>query len=145
MMLQVANMKKNELPDVLHPDLHLAVAQRAMRVIDEMEAAWRPSKRPTKSEGNDGVVATTTKKKRRRRKTDPKVAKRRAERAKQVKIDKEIFADWRKETWGEYQNYVHWKNENLPDGWPKLDRSYVADAIGREKARLKRLNKWPPE
>ncbi len=37
MMLQVANMKKNEPPDVLHPDLHLAVAQRAMRVIDEME------------------------------------------------------------------------------------------------------------
>ncbi len=132
MMLQVANVKKNEPPDVLHPDLHLAIAQRTMRVINEMEAAWRPSKPPNK-------------KKRQRRKPDPKVAERRAERAEQAKIDREIFADWRKDTWREYQNYVDLKNENLPDGWPKLDRSYVEYAIGREKARLKRLNKWPPE
>ena len=98
-----------------------------------------------KSEGGGGVGTTKTKKKRRRRKKDPKVAERRAERAKQAKIDKEIFADWRKDTWGEYQNYVDWKNEHLPSGWPKLDRRYVELAIGREKARLKRLNKWPPK
>ena len=87
---------------------------------------------------------TTTKKNRRRSKPDPKVVERRAERAKQAKIDKEILADWREDTWGEYQNYVDWKNENLPDGWPKLDRSYVTLAIGREKARLKRAGKSPP-
>jgi hypothetical protein len=89
--------------------------------------------------------STLTKKNRRRRKPDRKVAERRAERTKQAKIDTAIFADWRKEGWGTYQQYATWKNEYLPAGWPKLDRSYVTLAIGREKARLKRLNEWPPK
>ena len=80
---------------------------------------------------------------RKRRKIDPKTAERCAERNKQHKIDKTIFTDWLGESREDYQDYVDWKNQNLPEGWPKLTRLYVELAIGREKARLKRAGKWP--
>jgi hypothetical protein len=77
------------------------------------------------------------------RKLDPKTAEKRAQKEKQKKIDKIILADWLHETRENYQDYVDWKNEHLPEGWPKLDRRYVELAIGREKGRLKRVRKWP--
>ncbi len=49
MLSQVANIKRDKPPDVLHPDLHLAIAQRALEVIDELEVTWRLSKPPTDS------------------------------------------------------------------------------------------------
>jgi hypothetical protein len=156
----VQAIRDGKEPAVPNGEAALVLGKKAIQVAKELSSAWHPAtpdqattnsgSTPTgktnEGEGGGGVGATTTtKKKRRRRKPDPKVVERRAERAKQAKIDKEILADWRKETWGEYQNYVDWKNENLPDGWPTLDRSYVEHAIGREKARLKRLNEWPPK
>jgi len=93
----------------------------------------------------EGSGAKLRKPKRRRKRNDPKAEERRKQKNAQDAIDKEIFQDWRRETREDYQDYVDWKNEHLPAGWPQLTYDYVRRAIDREKARLKRLGKWPPK
>jgi len=103
----------------------------------------RPPGRETAQGEGTGAAGLPPKRRKRRRNVDPKVAERRAERDKQHRIDKEILEDWLGEKREDYQDYVDWKNENLPADWPNLDRRYVEKAIAREKARLKRLA-WIP-
>jgi len=93
---------------------------------------------PPRGEGKGG------RRKKRRKRNDPETIKRRNAKKKQDAIDREIFSDWRMQEWAGYQDYANWKNQSLPTEWPKLDGDYVRLAIGREKARLKRLGKWPP-
>lgn len=65
----------------------------------------------------------------RKRKADPKTVKQQEERKSRQQREREIAKDWSKGEWTDYQDYVTWKNENLPAGWSELDRHAVNRAI----------------
>jgi hypothetical protein len=90
-----------------------------------------------------GETNQPTGRRRPRQRNDPKAAARRAERKQRWAIDAEIFKEWRGGGWSDYDDYVGWKNEHLPDGWPTLNYTYVRRAIERHTKRLKRQGKWP--
>ena len=97
-------------------------------------------------QGGEGTGQGSHRKRRRgRREPAPETLKRRAEREQRQKQNQEVFEDWTRESWGSYQDYVDWKNENLPEGWKKLTCRDVQLALQAHKARLKRQGRWPPD
>jgi len=80
--------------------------------------------------------------KRRHRKIAPKAAERKRQRKAQEQIDKAIETDWcnKKHQLHTYEEYVTWKNENLPNGWPKLTSSEMENIIQRVRKKQKRIH-----
>jgi len=137
-------IEKNEFQATLR-----CVHLKSRALAEEIRGLRGPAASGSRSLSRNVPKATGARKRkrkqatRRRKRNAPKAAERRAQREEQRKIDKEILSDWLRETREDYEDYVDWKNENLPPGWPTLSRRYVELAIGREKARLKRAGKWP--
>lgn len=72
--------------------------------VPPFNVTWPPSKAASKPK--------------RRRKPSPGVQEKRDEKKRQHAIDREIFKEWRGKVWEDYQDYIDWKNEHLPRGWP---------------------------
>lgn len=119
---------------------------RDLRVHPPTVDELRELEGKVKAEYEDAVAGGGTRKKRRHRpkRDNIKAKQRRAEREKQRAIDTEIFGEWRKRSWDDYQDYANWKNGYLPEGWPELNRRSVELAVRRAKACMKRAGKWPP-
>ena len=93
--------------------------------------------------GGEGKVQETKRRqpRKRKRKPDPKTLKKREERDKRQEMEEAIADDWEKGQWTAYQDYVRWKNEHLPDGWPKLDHRTVERAIDNVRRRTRYRDK----
>jgi hypothetical protein len=80
--------------------------------------------------------AAPRKPRKRTRKADPKAAQKQNERKKRQEIEKTIRDEWEREDWGgRYQDYVEWKNQHLPKGWPELTHRMVERAVENVKRR----------
>ena len=87
--------------------------------------------------GAESAPKTLPRKRKRKRKPDAQTEKKRSKTKERQKREKEIFEDWHRQTWLGYQDYVRWKNENLPEGWSKLTRHQVERAIENVKRRAR--------
>lgn len=98
---------------------------------------------PTKiDQQNVGSGRQAAKSRPRKRKPDPKRTKKKKDREARQTIEEAIHGEWKGERWsGGYQDYVDWKNENLPEGWPKLDKPAVERAVANVNRRNRNKKK----
>jgi len=70
-----------------------------------------------------------------KRKPSPETETKRKEREERRAREQAIHDEWNRGEWENYRDYVRWKNENLPDGWPGINRRTVKLAIDAVKKR----------
>ncbi len=105
-----------------------------------VNAGSPPTGKTGEGEGN-GKKARARQSRKRKRKPDPKRAEKQEKQKARWKMEEEIHAEWNKSEWSDYQDYVAWKNEHLPEGWPKLHKRSVERAVGNVKRRARNNKK----
>jgi hypothetical protein len=92
------------------------------------KSASLPAAKTEQGEGKDKKTELRQPRKR-RRKANPKAAAKQEARKTRQDMEKAIATEWKTGQWTDYQDYVTWKNQNLMEGWPTLDRHQVTRAI----------------